>query len=231
MNNIIFIYAISALLVAHALQELGGFMKEVTIDNVRERIAQIEENQAELEKEGFDLSMYAGFELACLRQLLESLERIAELEENDREQMAELYRRNATIHQLQQQVAPVMPPQYGHLHTSPYQTHGSATYNSAQQFEALATSKPQREAYEIIKFGTFKATEIFTDDKREFRFSEFELNCNEQITSMRNVSVKKTLQAVINALQEYCDSIDDEKFTAVLNSNVREANNDTENLG
>lgn len=78
----------------------GGFMKSVTIENVKARIAELE---------GADqligLGLHAEFELPCLRQLLASQERIAELEENDREQMAELYRRNATIHRLQQQAA------------------------------------------------------------------------------------------------------------------------------
>lgn len=77
-------------------------MKQVTIDNVRERIAELE-----MVNSHGELSLRGEFELACLRQLAASLERIAELEENDREQMAELYRRNATIHRLQQQLAQV----------------------------------------------------------------------------------------------------------------------------
>ena len=85
-------------------------MKQVTIDNVRERIAELEMVHSHGE-----LSLRGEFELACLRQLLALQERVAELEENDREQMAELYRRNATIHRLQQQasqvvtVSPVVP--------------------------------------------------------------------------------------------------------------------------
>lgn len=75
-------------------------MKQVTIDNVRERIAELE-----MVNSHGELSLRGEFELACLRKLLASQERIAELEENDREQMAELYRRNATIHRLQQQAA------------------------------------------------------------------------------------------------------------------------------
>lgn len=77
-------------------------MKQVTIDNVRERIAELEMVHGHGE-----LSLRGEFELACLRQLVASLERIAELEEIDREQMAELYRRNATIHRLQHQLAQV----------------------------------------------------------------------------------------------------------------------------
>ena len=75
-------------------------MKQVTIDNVRERIAELE-----MVNSHGELSLRGEFELACLRMLAASLERIAELEEIDREQMAELYRRNATIHRLQQQLA------------------------------------------------------------------------------------------------------------------------------
>lgn len=77
-------------------------MKQVTIDNVRERIAELEMVHSHGE-----LSLRGEFELACLRQLAASLERIAELEEIDREQMAELYSRNATIHRLQHQLAQV----------------------------------------------------------------------------------------------------------------------------
>lgn len=77
-------------------------MKEVTIDNVRERIAELEMVHSHDE-----LSLRGEFELACLRRLVALQERVTELEENDSEQMAELYRRNATIHRLQQQPAPV----------------------------------------------------------------------------------------------------------------------------
>lgn len=80
-------------------------MKEVTIDNVRERIKAIASRGNS--EYGIGLTLKEEFELACLRQLVASQERIAELEESDREQMAELYRRNATIHRLQQQPAPV----------------------------------------------------------------------------------------------------------------------------
>ena len=79
-------------------------MKQVTIDTVRERIAELEMVHGHGE-----LSLRGEFELACLRQLVALQERVAELEENDREQMAELYRRNATIQRLQQQAAPVVP--------------------------------------------------------------------------------------------------------------------------
>lgn len=79
-------------------------MKQVTIDTVRERIAELDC----LLCDGV-LSLRGEFELACLRQLLALQERVTELEENDREQMAELYRRNATIQRLQQQAAPVVP--------------------------------------------------------------------------------------------------------------------------
>lgn len=48
-------------------------MKEVTIDNVRERIARIEECASRMPF-GLRLSMNTEFELACLRQLLASLE-------------------------------------------------------------------------------------------------------------------------------------------------------------
>lgn len=77
-------------------------MKQVTIDTVRERIAELE-----MVNSHGELSLRGEFELACLRKLAASLERIAELEEIDREQMAELYRRNATIHRLQHQLAQV----------------------------------------------------------------------------------------------------------------------------
>lgn len=139
-------------------------MKQVTIDTVRERIAELE-----MVNSHGELSLRGEFELACLRQLAASLERIAELEENDREQMAELYRRNATIHRLQQQAAPVVPEDAATairacLDEFPEgvrdivdecaaiadnscraamlkQAHQeSATDNTAQQFEALATS-------------------------------------------------------------------------------------------
>lgn len=151
-------------------------MKQVTIDNVRERIAELEMVHSHGE-----LSLRGEFELACLRQLLALQERVAELEENDREQMAELYRRNATIHRLQQQasqvvtVAPVVPDEmtpemmravqlnselgaYAVSNLSGAydlfsefwkvacratmlnQAQEPATDNTAQQFEALATS-------------------------------------------------------------------------------------------
>lgn len=77
-------------------------MKQVTINTVRERIAELE-----MVNSHGELSLRGEFELACLRKLAASLERIAELEEIDREQMAELYRRNATIHRLQHQLAQV----------------------------------------------------------------------------------------------------------------------------
>lgn len=84
-------------------------MKQVTIENVKARIAQIENAASVMLPAGIGLSLKHEFELACLRQLLELQERVAELEENDREQMAELYRRNATIHRLQQQAAQLVP--------------------------------------------------------------------------------------------------------------------------
>ena len=48
-------------------------MKQVTIDNVRERIARIEECASRMPG-GLRLSMNTEFELACLRQLLAKLE-------------------------------------------------------------------------------------------------------------------------------------------------------------
>ena len=145
-------------------------MKEVTIDNVRERIAELE-----MVNSHGELSLRGEFELACLRQLVALQERVAELEENDREQMAELYRRNATIQRLQQQAAPVITDDrlLGNLETrinsleigerkgalstqqanslkayrlavqclrSSATSDENATDNTAQQFEALATS-------------------------------------------------------------------------------------------
>lgn len=145
-------------------------MKQVTIDTVRERIAELEMVHSHGE-----LSLRCEFELACLRQLVVLQERVAELEENDREQMAELYRRNATIQRLQQQAAPVITDDrlLGNLETrinsleigernGALSTHQeislkayrlavqclrssatsdeNATDNTAQQFEALATS-------------------------------------------------------------------------------------------
>lgn len=77
-------------------------MKQVTIDTVRERIAELE-----MVNSHGELSLRGEFELACLRMLVALQERVAELEENDREQMAELYRRNATIQRLQQKAAAV----------------------------------------------------------------------------------------------------------------------------
>lgn len=49
-------------------------MKEVTIDNVRERIARIEECASRMPG-GLRLSMNTEFELACLRQLLAAMDR------------------------------------------------------------------------------------------------------------------------------------------------------------
>lgn len=145
-------------------------MKQVTIENVKARIAELE---------GADriigLGLHAEFELACLRQLLALQEIVTELEENDREQMAELYRRNATIQRLQQQAAPVITDdrllrnletrinsleigeRKGALSTqqatslkayrlavqclrSSATSDENATDNTAQQFETLATS-------------------------------------------------------------------------------------------
>lgn len=78
-------------------------MKQVTIENVKARISKIQSRgNAEY---SLGLTLNEEFELACLRQLVELQERVAELEEHDREQMAELYRRNATIQRLQQQAA------------------------------------------------------------------------------------------------------------------------------
>lgn len=72
MNNIIFIYAISALLAAHALIELGGFMKQVTIENVKARISKLQSRgNAEY---SLGLTLNEEFELACLQQLAASLE-------------------------------------------------------------------------------------------------------------------------------------------------------------
>lgn len=144
-------------------------MKQVTIDNVRERIAELE-----MVNSHGELSLRGEFELACLRQLVALQERVAELEENDREQMAELYRRNATIQRLQQQAAPVITDDrlLGNLETrinsleigerkgalstqqatslkayrlaiqclrSSATSDENATDNTAQQFEALAS--------------------------------------------------------------------------------------------
>lgn len=80
-------------------------MKQVNIETVRERMNELGQS---LQPGG--LSLREEFELACLVRLVELQERIAELEEHDREQMAELYRRNATIHRLQQQAVPVSVP-------------------------------------------------------------------------------------------------------------------------
>lgn len=141
-------------------------MKQVTIDNVRERIAELEMVHGHGE-----LSLRGEFELACLRQLVALQERVAELEENDREQMAELYRRNATIQWLQQQAAPdeITPEMmravqqqselgayaaanlagaYGlfaefwkvAMKSAQQNAQEPDTDNTAQQFEALATS-------------------------------------------------------------------------------------------
>lgn len=75
VNNIIFIYAISALLVAIALQELGGFMKrQVTIDTVKSRVNELERYMAD----GV-ISLGEEFELACLRRMLELEARCAAL--------------------------------------------------------------------------------------------------------------------------------------------------------
>lgn len=57
-------------------------MKQVTIDNVRERIARIEECASRMPG-GLRLSMNTEFELACLRQLLASLQVKPELWEID----------------------------------------------------------------------------------------------------------------------------------------------------
>ena len=158
-------------------------MKQVTIDNVRERIAELE-----MANSHGELSLRGEFELACLRMLAASLERIAELEEIDREQMAELYRRNATIHRLQQQAAPVITDDrlLGNLETrinsleigerkgalstqqatslkayrlavqclrSSATSNENATDNTAQQFEALAGSQAKPTAAPIIPEG------------------------------------------------------------------------------
>lgn len=152
-------------------------MKQVTIDNVRERIAELE-----MVNSHGELSLRGEFELACLRKLAASLERIAELEEIDREQMAELYRRNATIHRLQHQAAPVVPDvmeptieaikrilptsnpdEYAACIGADMwnacraamrnQAQEPVTDNTAQQFEALATSA-QREPVAAVKHYT-----------------------------------------------------------------------------
>ncbi|EFJ2475489.1 hypothetical protein G5Z15_003812 [Escherichia coli] len=165
-------------------------MKQVTIDTVRERIAELE-----MVNSHGELSLRGEFELACLRQLAALQERVAELEENDREQMDELYRRNATIHRLQQQasqvvtVAPVVPDEMTpemmravqlnselgayavsnlsgayDLFSEFWKVARSAamlnqahqepdTDNTAQQFEALATSA-QREPVAAVKHYT-----------------------------------------------------------------------------
>lgn len=57
----------------------GGFMKSVTIENVKARIAQIEANQDGMKEYGFDISIPANFELACLRSMLELEARCAAL--------------------------------------------------------------------------------------------------------------------------------------------------------
>lgn len=49
-------------------------MKPVTIESMKARIAQIEANQDGMKEYGFDISMPAKFELACLRKLVKSLE-------------------------------------------------------------------------------------------------------------------------------------------------------------
>lgn len=49
-------------------------MKSVTIDNVKARIAQIEANQDGMKEYGFDISIPANFELACLRKLVELMQ-------------------------------------------------------------------------------------------------------------------------------------------------------------
>lgn len=150
-------------------------MKQVTIENVKARIAQIENAASVMLPAGLGLSLKHEFELACLLKLLALQERVEELEENDREQMAEPYRRNATIHRLQQQVAPVITDDrlLGNLETrinsleigerkgalstqqatslkayrlavqclrSSVTSDENDTDNTAQQFEALATS-------------------------------------------------------------------------------------------
>lgn len=58
----------------HRTSRNGDFMKQVTIENVKARIAQIEKNQDGMKEYGFDISVQAGFELACLRKLVVSLE-------------------------------------------------------------------------------------------------------------------------------------------------------------
>lgn len=71
-------------------------MKEVTIDNVKARIAQIEANQYGMKEYGFDISIPANFELACLRRMLELEARCSALAaENaglkaEREQISEI---------------------------------------------------------------------------------------------------------------------------------------------